>query len=68
MQAVVLQRCSALPLPQGLGLVQAFWLLGLPEHDLTSFPPIPAQPGPPPPSAPSAKVLMRFQLDLIKMK
>jgi hypothetical protein len=39
---------------EGFGYVRAFWLMGLPEHDPSKFPPVAAEPGPPPPSAQSA--------------
>ncbi|XP_059481253.1 HEAT repeat-containing protein 6 isoform X2 [Neocloeon triangulifer] len=54
LQAILLQRPSALNFVDGFGYVRAFWLLGLPEHDTSSFPPVPAEPGPPPPTAHSA--------------
>ncbi|CAB3359687.1 Hypothetical predicted protein [Cloeon dipterum] len=53
LQAVLLQRPVALDFQTGFGYVRAFWLVGLPEYDSSSFPPFPAEPGPPPPTAAS---------------
>ncbi|KAF4523593.1 hypothetical protein B566_EDAN014567 [Ephemera danica] len=55
MQAVALQRPSLLTLPVGLGIVRGYWLVGLPEHAISSHPPTPAEPGPPPPSTTAVK-------------
>jgi hypothetical protein len=59
LQSILLQRPSALGFTEGLGFVQAFWLIGLPEYDSSKFPPTAAEPGPPPPTAQSASKVIK---------